>query len=53
MADACIIDQAISAAVLATPAMRTFAAYEWKAVLDHCVKRFTERFDKFAAAMMG
>tara|TARA_R110001592_G_scaffold175466_5_gene414743 strand:- start:68868 stop:70307 length:1440 start_codon:yes stop_codon:yes gene_type:complete len=51
MADATIIDQAISAAVKATPAMRKLASYERQAVLDHCVKRFNERFDELAEAL--
>jgi acyl-CoA reductase-like NAD-dependent aldehyde dehydrogenase len=51
MADATIIDQAIAAAVTATPAMAKMAAYERQAVLNHCVKRFTERFDELADAL--
>lgn len=51
LADEKIIDQAISAAVTATPKMRKLAAFERQAVLDHCVKRFTERFDELAMAL--
>jgi acyl-CoA reductase-like NAD-dependent aldehyde dehydrogenase len=51
MADATIIDQAIAAAVTATPAMAKMAAYERQAILNHCVKRFTERFDELADAL--
>lgn len=51
LADESVIDQAITAAVKATPAMRKLAAYERQAVLDHCVKRFTERADELAMAL--
>ena len=51
MADATVIDEAIAAAVTATEPMRKMAAFERKAVLDHCVKRFTERFDELADAL--
>ena len=51
MADASIIDQAISAAVRATPAMHKFAAYERQEVLNHCVKRFTERLNELSDAL--
>jgi acyl-CoA reductase-like NAD-dependent aldehyde dehydrogenase len=51
MADAEVIDQAIAAAVDATEPMRQMAAYERQAVLDHCVRRFTERADELADAL--
>lgn len=51
LADAGMIDQAIAAAVAAEAPMRRLAAYERKAVLEHCVKRFRERFDEFAEAL--
>lgn len=51
MADAEVIDHAISAAQGATAAMRRMAAFERQAVLDHCVRRFTERFDELAEAL--
>lgn len=51
IADAAMIDEAIAAAVAAEQPMRRLAAYERKAVLDHCVRRFRERFDEFAEAL--
>lgn len=51
LADAAMIDRAIAAAVAAEEPMRKLAAYERKAVLDHCVKRFRERFEEFAQAL--
>lgn len=51
LADAKAIDQAISAGEAATDAMRRMPAYERQAVLDHCVKRFNERFDELANAL--
>lgn len=51
MANAQTIDQAITSAVSATDAMRRMPAYERQAVLDHCVKRFTERFDELAYSL--
>ncbi|OUR89097.1 aldehyde dehydrogenase [Gammaproteobacteria bacterium 42_54_T18] len=51
MADASVIDQAITASVAATEPMRKMAAYERQEVLEHCVKRFRERFDELAEAL--
>jgi acyl-CoA reductase-like NAD-dependent aldehyde dehydrogenase len=51
MADAGTIDRAIAGAVAAAPAMRELAAYQRKAVLEHCVKRFGERFDELAMSL--
>ncbi len=51
MADVDAIDQAIHAAVEATEPMRKMPAYARKAVLEHCVKRFTERFDELAMSL--
>lgn len=50
-ADAATIDKAIGAAQKAQPAMTKLTPYERKAVLDHCVKRFEERFDELAQAL--
>ena len=50
-ADAATIDKAIAAAQDAQPAMTKMAPYQRKAVLDHCVKRFEERFDELAQAL--
>lgn len=47
-ADAALIDRAIAAAVEAASPMAQLAPYERRAVLDHCVKRFRERFDELA-----
>ncbi|APD91340.1 aldehyde dehydrogenase family protein [Alteromonas mediterranea] len=51
MADADTIDKAIAAAQQAQPAMAALAPYERQAVLEHCVKRFTERADELAKAL--
>jgi len=48
LADARVIDTAIAAAVAAAEPMRRMAAYERQAVLDHCVRRFRERFEELA-----
>ena len=48
LADPATIDRAIAAATEAAPAMAHMAAYERRAVLDHCVKRFTERAEELA-----
>jgi len=45
-----VLDQAITAAA-ATEAMRKMTVYERQAVLEHCVKRFTERKDELAHAL--
>jgi acyl-CoA reductase-like NAD-dependent aldehyde dehydrogenase len=46
-----VLDQAIAAAVEATDAMRKLTVYERQAVLEHCIKRFTERQDELAEAL--
>lgn len=45
------IDQAIGAAVAATPAMRKLKSFERQAVLQHCVKRFEERSEELAHSL--
>ncbi|GGO79819.1 dehydrogenase [Marinobacterium nitratireducens] len=45
------IDRAIAAAVEATEPMRKLPAYRRQAILNHCVKRFEERFDELAEAL--
>lgn len=45
------IEAGIAAAVAATEPMARMAAYERQAVLDHCVRRFRERFDELAYAL--
>ena len=49
MADAKAIDKAIGYAVEAMPAMRAFPPFKRQAVLEHCVKRFRERYDELGA----
>lgn len=50
-ADAATIDAAIAGAVRAAEPMARMASYERQAVLNHCVARFTERFDELAYAL--
>lgn len=50
-AKADVIDKAIQAAEDAQPAMTAMPAYERQQVLEHCVKRFQERFDEIAMAL--
>ncbi len=50
-ADAQTILAAIDAAVRSQPALRKFRPYQRKAVLEHCVRRFKERFDELAYAL--
>jgi acyl-CoA reductase-like NAD-dependent aldehyde dehydrogenase len=51
LADTDAIDRAIAAAAEATQPMRQMRPYQRQAVLDHCVSRFTERFDELAASL--
>lgn len=51
MADTDVIDKAIDGTVKARDACAAMAPYERKAVLEHCVTRFTERFDELAMAL--
>lgn len=51
MADAAVIDRAIAIATEAAEPMRELAAYQRQDVLNHCVKRFTERFDELAMSL--
>lgn len=46
-----VIDAAIAGAVRAAEPMAEMASFERQAVLDHCVKRFRERFDELAYAL--
>ena len=46
-----VIDEAIAGTVRAAEPMARLASYEKQAVLDHCVKRFRERFDELAYAL--
>jgi acyl-CoA reductase-like NAD-dependent aldehyde dehydrogenase len=51
LADATVIDQAIAAAEASQPALTKMAPYERQNILNHCVKRFEERFDELAHAL--
>jgi len=51
MADAAAIDKAIGLAVQAAEPMRRLAAYERQAVLNHCVRRFSERAEELAEVL--
>jgi len=51
MADTATIDAAIGAACRAEEACKNMAAFERKAILEHCVMRFRERFDEMAEAL--
>jgi acyl-CoA reductase-like NAD-dependent aldehyde dehydrogenase len=51
LADASVIDAAIAAAQKAQPLLNKMRPYERQAILNHCVKRFEERFDELADAL--
>lgn len=51
LADAKVIDQAIAAAEASQPLLNKMAPYERQNILNHCVKRFEERFDELAYAL--
>ncbi len=51
MADAVAIDSAIAAAERAAGAMARMAPYERQSILNHCVRRFTERTEELAMAL--
>ena len=51
LADEKVIDEAIAAAVKAEKPMRNMTPYERQDVLNHCVKRFTERAEELALAL--
>lgn len=51
LADSTAIDAGIAGAVEAAEVMAKMPAYEKKAILDHCVARFKERFDELAYAL--
>lgn len=51
LADRTIIDQAIGHAVEATAPMRELPAYRRQEILQHCVRRFTERTDELAESL--
>ena len=51
LADAKAIARAIELCVAAERPMRKLASYERRAVLEHCVKRFRERFEELSLAL--
>ncbi|MEY2930574.1 MAG: hypothetical protein RL033_1323, partial [Pseudomonadota bacterium] len=51
MADEAAIDRAIAAAVQAAKPMRALKAYQRQAVLQHCVRRFSERAEELAESL--
>ncbi len=51
MADATAIDAGIAAAVAAEKPMRVMPPYERRAVIEHCIRRFKERFEEMALAL--
>ncbi|HEO65035.1 MAG TPA: aldehyde dehydrogenase family protein, partial [Spirochaetes bacterium] len=51
LADAKVIDQAISKAVDAAEAMRKMPSYQRQDIINHCVKRFTERAEELALSL--
>ncbi len=51
LADAAAIDEGIAGAVRAAEPMAKMPSYQKKAVLEHCVTRFKERFDELAMAL--
>jgi acyl-CoA reductase-like NAD-dependent aldehyde dehydrogenase len=51
LADAKAIDAGIAAAVAAEIPMRRMPAYERRAVIEHCIRRFKERFEEMALAL--
>ncbi|MEO0881394.1 MAG: aldehyde dehydrogenase family protein [Pseudomonadota bacterium] len=51
LADDATIDRAIGAAEEAREACAAMKSYQRREVLDHCVKRFTERFEELAYAL--
>ena len=51
MASAADIDRGIAAAVNAAEPMAGMRPYERQAILNHCVQRFTERYDELAMSL--
>ncbi len=51
LADEAAIDRAIAACLKAAKPMAALASYERREALEHCVRRFEERFSEFAAAL--
>lgn len=51
VADAKAIDAGIAAAAAAAQPMRKMPAYQRQAILNHCAKRFAERFEQLAMSL--
>lgn len=51
LADAVTIEEAITAADASFDAMRSMRAYQRQDILNHCVQRFSERFEEFAYSL--
>ncbi len=51
MADEATIDAAIAASVKAAAPMAALKSYQRREVLDHCVRRFTERHEELSRAL--
>jgi acyl-CoA reductase-like NAD-dependent aldehyde dehydrogenase len=51
MADSKVIDEAITAAEASQPLLNKMRPYERQKILNHCVKRFEERFEELAHAL--
>ena len=51
VADATTIDQGIAACVQAAEPLAKMPPYERQAVLNHCVQRFTQRFEELAMSL--
>jgi acyl-CoA reductase-like NAD-dependent aldehyde dehydrogenase len=51
VADEATIDAGIAATIEAAEPLRKMPPYERQAVLNHCVQRFTERFDELAMGL--
>ncbi|MCB9701856.1 MAG: aldehyde dehydrogenase family protein [Myxococcales bacterium] len=50
-ADRAAVDEAIAAAAAAAPALRDLPPYARQRALEHCVRRFEERFEELARAL--
>lgn len=51
VANSAAIDQGIAGCVAAAPLLASMPPYERQNVLNHCVKRFSERFDELAMSL--
>ena len=51
LADEAAIDEAIGSAVSVAPTLARMPSYQRQAVLEHCVRRFQERFEELAVTL--